>query len=173
MHLRTDTARRSPRTKCVQFSWAHTSSFPVITLSFLFLQLLSVSLSLPLQVRTAVRRGLLSVSAEMACATRPSWLGLMRWQPHAGTSCARTPWWSWRCRLLCVCLSLCGHHWASSIISVRFGISMLRHGCVVCCWMNHRSLSYPVYDSLKVWTDQMEQMKVQPYYSTVSYRKLL
>lgn len=74
---------------------------------------------------------------------------------------------------LCVCLSLCGHHWASSIISVRFGISMLRHGCVVCCWMNHRSLSYPVYDSLKVWTDQMEQMKVQPYYSTVSYRKLL
>lgn len=73
---------------------------------------------------------------------------------------------------LCVCLSLCGHHWASSIISVRFGKSMLRHGCVVCCWMNHRSLSYPVYDSLKFWTDQMEQMKVQPYYSTVSYRKV-
>lgn len=93
-----------------------------------------------------MRRGLLSVSAEMACATRPSWSGLMRWQPHAGTSCARTPWWSWRCRLLlcvvCICrdiiqLPYSSHSdlekacWGMSVLSVEWVMGAV----LSCVWL--------------------------------------
>lgn len=94
----------------------------------------------------------------MVCATRPSWSGLMRWRRRVGTSCARTPWWSWRCRLVCVCVFAClfvclG---ASAGTPLSFLFIWKRHArpWLHCLPSESRELSSPVW--LK-WSDRANE----------------